>query len=103
MGQRTNGDAFSASHDAVVGRYTYRPTTDEWTWSDSMYRIHGFEPGQVVPSTELVMSHIHPADRGAAWQSRDAVLERQEPFSFLHRIVTASNRERVVIAAGHLE
>ena len=95
--------AFSASHSAVVGRYTYRPKTDEWTWSDAMYRMHGFEPGQVVPTTELVMRHMHPDDRDAAWESREAVVERQEPYSFLHRIVTATNDERVVIAAGHLE
>jgi len=31
------------------------------------------------------------------------VLEREESFSFLHRIVTAKSTERVVIAAGHLE
>ena len=103
MGQRSTGDAFSASHAAVVGRYTYRPDTDEWNWSEAMYRIHGFQPGQVVPTTELVMRHIHPADRESAWQSREDVVERHQPFSFLHRIVTAANTERVVMAAGHLE
>jgi hypothetical protein len=103
MNRRAAAGAFNASHSALVGRYTYRPKTDEWTWSDAVYRIHGFEPGQVVPTTELVMRHMHPADRDAAWESREAVVERQEPFSFLHRIVTATNEERVVIAAGHLE
>ena len=103
MGQRSAGDEFSASHAAVVGRYTYRPATDEWTWSDGTYRIHGFQPGEVVPTTELVLRHIHPADRDAAWESRAAAVDRREAFSFLHRIVTAANRERVVMAAGHLE
>ena len=92
-----------APHDALVGRYTYCPATDEWWWSDSMFRIHGFEPGEVVPTTELVMRHIHPEDVEAAWESREKVVERQEPFSFLHRIVTAAATPRVVIAAGHLD
>jgi hypothetical protein len=46
---------------------------------------------------------MHPADRDAAWESREAVVERDEPSSFLHRIVTATGDERVVIAVGHLE
>jgi hypothetical protein len=103
MSQRSAGDAFAASHAAVVGRYAYRPKTDEWTWSDAMYVMHGFEPGSVVPSTELVMRHIHPADRPAAWESRDGAVDRGQPFTFLHRIVRADNQERVVIAAGHLD
>ena len=95
--------AFRSPHAAVVGRYSYRPDTDEWQWSDAMYRIHGFEPGEVVPTTELVMRHIHPEDVPAAWESREQVVEKQEPFSFLHRIVTADAESRVVIAAGHLD
>ena len=95
--------AFSSPHAALVGRYTYCPATDEWWWSDTMFRLHGFEPGEVVPTTELVMRHIHPDDLEAAFESREQVLERQEPFSFLHRIVPADNKPRVVIAAGHLD
>lgn len=103
MNQRSNGDGFTASHAAVVGRYTYRPDTDQWWWSDTVFRIHGFEPGTVVPTTELVIRHMHPEDRSAAWDSRESAIDRHEPFSFLHRIITATKKERVVIAAGHLE
>ncbi|MBD3924138.1 PAS and ANTAR domain-containing protein [Nocardioides cavernae] len=101
--QRSTGDGFTASGAALVGRYTYRPDDDEWTWSDTMFSIHGFEPGTVVPTTALVMRHIHPEDVAAAWESRDALVERHEPFSFLHRIHTAQGDLRVVLAAGHLE
>jgi hypothetical protein len=101
--QRSTGDGFTASGAALVGRYTYRPDSDEWWWSDAMFAIHGFEPGSVVPTTELVMRHVHPEDVAAAWESREALLDRSEPFSFLHRIRTARNDVRVVLAAGHLE
>jgi len=101
--RRSAGDGFKASGAALVGRYTYRPDSDEWSWSDTMYAIHGFEPGAVVPTTALVMRHIHPEDAAAAWESREAAVERKEPFSFLHRIRTATGDLRVVLAAGHLE
>ena len=103
MREGAPGGAFRSPHAAVVGRYTYRPDTDAWCWSDAMFRIHGFEPGEVVPTTELVMRHIHPEDVPAAWESREQVVEKQEPFSFLHRIVAADGEPRVVIAAGHLD
>ncbi len=103
MREGSSGDAIRAPHAALVGRYTYYPDTDEWWWSDTMFRIHGFEPGDVVPTTDLVMRHLHPEDVEAAWESREQAVDRQEPFSFLHRIVTAAGQPRVVIAAGHLD
>lgn len=36
-----------------VGRFEYRYDTDTWTWSDTVARIHGYEPGEVTPTTEL--------------------------------------------------
>lgn len=45
-----------------VGRFEYRYDTDTWTWSDTVARIHGYEPGEVEPTTELVLSHKHPDD-----------------------------------------
>ena len=78
MREGAPGGAFRSPHAAVVGRYSCRPHTDEWRWSDAMFRIHGFEPGEVVPTTELVMRHIHPEDVPAAWESREQVVEKQE-------------------------
>lgn len=103
MGRRSTVGAFVGSRTALVGRYTYRPKSDQWWWSDAVFLLHGFEPGAVVPTTELVLRHIHPDDRLAAWESRETALDVQEPFTFLHRIVRADGRERIVIAAGHLE
>jgi hypothetical protein len=92
-----------SSSATLVGRYTWRPGTDSWWWSDGMYLIHGFEPGDVVPSTDLVLRHIHPDDLASAMASREAVLGDGTPFTFPHRIFTARRQERIVIAAGHLE
>ena len=57
----------------------------------------------VVPTTDLVMRPIDPDDVDRAWESREAVVEDKEPFSFLHRLITATRAEQVVLAAGHLE
>ena len=35
------------------GPFTYTVATGAWWWSDDLYRIHGFEPGDVVPTPAL--------------------------------------------------
>ncbi len=46
----------------LVGTFEYRYDTDTWSWSDTVARLHGYEPGTVEPTTELVLSHKHPDD-----------------------------------------
>src|SRR3546814_2399380 len=43
-----------------VGSFRYFRGEDRWEWSDTVARIHGYAPGQVTPTTALVMSHKHP-------------------------------------------
>jgi ANTAR domain/PAS fold len=84
----------------LLGRYRLDLATGEWAWSDEVYVIHGFEPGQVVPTTGLMLSHRHPDDRACV----DGVLRRAaatgQPFSSVHRIVDASGRTRAVAVTG---
>jgi len=42
---------------ARSGRFSLEVATGAWWWSDETYRIHGFEPGEVVPTTRLVLAH----------------------------------------------
>jgi DNA-binding NarL/FixJ family response regulator len=48
---------------AQVGSWQWCPETGELRWSDNLFRLHGFEPGEVVPSTQLVLGLCHPDDR----------------------------------------
>jgi PAS domain S-box-containing protein len=80
-----------------VGVFEYSYVTDTWTWSDAVAHIHGYEPGEVVPTTELVLSHKHPDDL-AFVQSR--LLRSSAPFSSRHRIRTTSGDERKVVVVG---
>ena len=50
---------------AGVGYWRLDSATNRITWSANMFRIFGFEPGE-VPSLEGVMSRVHPDDRTIA-------------------------------------
>lgn len=56
-----DADRFAVGTTQCVGEYSYHVLEDRWVWSEEMYHLHGFEPGEVVPTTELVMSHKQPA------------------------------------------
>lgn len=40
-----------------VGSFRYVINDDRWEWSDAVARMHGYAPGSVTPTTELVLSH----------------------------------------------
>jgi PAS domain S-box-containing protein len=82
-----------------VGRFKFFLDGQRWEWSDALAQLHGYEPGTVVPTTELLLEHKHPDDR----EQVAAVLQRVllgEPFSSRHRIVDVTGRTRTVIVVG---
>lgn len=70
------------------------------SWSDPMYRAHGFEPGDVVPTTALTLSHCHREDRPAL----EALLRDPAPArsrTLRYRLVDAAGEEHPVLALVH--
>jgi hypothetical protein len=52
--------------DCPTGTVEHYFADNTFHWSDEMFRIHGYERGEVVPSLKLGMAHIEPSDRDAA-------------------------------------
>ncbi|MCV7099668.1 PAS and ANTAR domain-containing protein [Mycobacterium palustre] len=82
-----------------VGRFRFFLDGQRWEWSDAVARMHGYAPGEVEPTTELLRRHKHPDDRERVAAVFDDVLEGK-PFSSRHRIVDTSGRTHCVIVAG---
>jgi hypothetical protein len=94
--------AFDGSQPTgAVGHYTYTVTTDQWSWSDSIFAMHGYDPHEVEPSTEVMLSHKHPDDRSRALAVLEAAVETGDPFSCYHRIIDRHQRVRSVLSVGH--
>jgi hypothetical protein len=43
--------------------FRWRVTSDRWWWSPETFRLHGYRPGEVRPSTARFLNHLHPDDR----------------------------------------
>lgn len=81
-----------------AGRFRFTPTVPRWWWSDELFRIHGMEPGDVVPTRELFLAHVHCDDR-------PSVADTLEPHgdvearSCEYRLIDLSGAERLVTLA----
>ena len=46
-----------------VGRFRFFIEGQRWEWSDAVARMHGYQPDEVEPTTDLLLQHKHPEDR----------------------------------------
>ncbi|HET7667635.1 MAG TPA: PAS and ANTAR domain-containing protein [Mycobacterium sp.] len=84
----------------ISGSFSYHAREDRWEWSDEVAAMHGYEPGAVDPTTELVLSHKHPDDKPTVAQLIDQVRRLGAPFSSRHRIVDTAGNVHVVVVVG---
>jgi len=89
--------ALTGSTTETVGRFSYDVPTDTWWWSTSLYTVYGFAPGEVVPTTALMLAHQHPDDRARAAQLIAAAVTAGKPFSSRHRILDAQDHHSVQV------
>jgi PAS domain S-box-containing protein len=82
-----------------VGRFRFFLAGQRWEWSDAVARMHGYEPGTVEPTTELLLHHKHPDDRDRVATVLSNVMQGK-PFSSRHRIIDTAGHTRCVVVAG---
>ena len=70
-------------------------------WSEEVYRIFGYQPGEVTPSHELFLARVHPADRPQIVEAMQEALRARHPYQIEHRIVRPDGTERVVLELAH--
>ncbi|WP_251149865.1 PAS and ANTAR domain-containing protein [Cellulosimicrobium sp. Marseille-Q4280] len=92
--------ALVAGEPQPVGRFRVDLATDRWWWSDEVFAMHGFAPGEVVPTTSLLVSHTHPDDRDRGVRALALAARSGHAFGSMHRIVDASGATRILAVAA---
>jgi ANTAR domain/PAS fold len=97
-----NGAAMSVGSSTYlnVGSFRFWFVGERWEWSDEVARMHGYEPGSVVPTTQLLLSHKHPEDRAHVQDLLDYALRSGESFSSRHRFVDTAGAEHDAIVVA---
>ncbi|MBF6376814.1 PAS and ANTAR domain-containing protein [Nocardia farcinica] len=83
-----------------AGSYRFWFADQRWEWSDEVAVLHGYAPGSVVPTTELMLAHKHPEDRDAVADILAAAVSTGQPFCSRHRILDTHGRVRHVLVVG---
>ena len=75
----------AAEQMARIGHWRFRVREQTLHWSDEIYRIYGYEPGEVEPTIALAVASYHHEDRlileramatGEAWQLELRLVQR---------------------------
>jgi PAS domain S-box-containing protein len=81
-----------------VGRWRYEIATGKVSWSDEVYRIHGFRPGQIGPSYENVLAYYHPDDAALLSDAVKRAVTTGQGYDFRLRLRPPGREERIVDA-----
>ncbi|MBD5785962.1 PAS domain-containing protein [Cellulosimicrobium terreum] len=93
-------EALAVGTHLVVGQYRVELGTGTWWWSDEVYAMHGWAPGDVEPGLDAMRSRKHPDDRSRVVKAATDALRSGRPFSSSHRIVDGHGRTRSVVVTG---
>jgi hypothetical protein len=86
--------------DLNQGWFRFYFADERWEWSEQVQRLHGYQPGTVTPTTELVLSHKHPDDYLQVAATVDDIRRTHKTFSTRHRIIDTNHAVHDVIVIG---
>jgi hypothetical protein len=66
-------------------------------WSDSVHRLHGYESGQVIPSSTLTFHHKHREDLYGCVDALHAGMVQNRLVVHEHRLVDVTGQTRTVV------
>ena len=87
---------------ANMGDYDWHIETDTNTWSDQLFRIYGYEPGQIMASYDVFMQHIHPDDREKIRGVHQHAYATGEPYQMVERILRPDGELRYLASNGQV-
>jgi ANTAR domain/PAS fold len=99
-GQTPIERALAGGDPQRVGWFRFYFADERWEWSPQVERMHGYSPGTVHPTTDLVLSHKHPDDYGQVAATLNEIRRTSGAFSTRHRIIDTNGQIRHVVVVG---
>lgn len=92
--------ALAGGEPQRVGWFRFYFADERWEWSEQVQILHGYQPGTVTPTTELVLSHKHPEDYQQVAATLDEMRRTHRTFSTRHRIIDTRGAVHEVVVIG---
>ncbi|WP_402465542.1 PAS and ANTAR domain-containing protein [Isoptericola aurantiacus] len=84
----------------LVGRYHVDLTAGRWWWSDEIWTMYGYRPGELEPGLDLLRRHQHAGERDRVIKDALHSLHSGRAFACSHRIVDAHGRNHCLLVTG---
>lgn len=98
--QPPDGAELAGAEHQHVGWFRFYIADERWEWSEQVAHMHGYGPGEVQPTTELVLAHKHPEDYGHVAAMLAASRRTGAAFSTRHRIIDTHGQTRHVLVVA---
>ncbi|HEY9267598.1 MAG TPA: PAS and ANTAR domain-containing protein [Mycobacterium sp.] len=92
--------ALAGGEPQRVGWFRFYFADERWEWSEEVQILHGYQPGTVTPTTDLVLSHKHPDDYQQVAATLVEMRRTHRTFSTRHRIIDTHGEVREVVVIG---
>ncbi|WP_233463943.1 PAS and ANTAR domain-containing protein [Nocardia gipuzkoensis] len=99
-GSQAQSDGNGRQGLETIGSFRFWFADQRWEWSEQVARLHGYAPGTVEPTTELLLAHKHPDDRATVAETLATAVRTGEPFCSRHRIIDLAGRVHHVLVVG---
>ncbi len=83
-----------------LGSFEWDIRSNRLTWSDELFRIYGYQPGEIEITVEKFVSHLHPEDRRKVEGAIHAACSGAAGFQTEERILRSSGEQRVLKSIG---
>ncbi|MCF8466846.1 MAG: PAS-domain containing protein [Sneathiella sp.] len=87
---------------AHIGNWTHNRKNDTHEWSDEVFRILGYQPGEIEHSYKNFITRVHPNDVERLKSVFNLAWERQEAFEVEFRVVGNKGKITYVRLLGRL-
>jgi len=101
--RRSKESLAEAQRIANLGNWEVNIITGKTNWSDQMYRLLGFEVGEVAPSYEIIHNMVHPDDKGRLNQVYQKALNDGSPYVIEYRLTRKDGGLVVLRSEAYLQ
>jgi two-component system sensor histidine kinase UhpB len=85
-----------AEQVAHFGSWETDAITGEVKWSDEIFRLYGYEPGEITPGHDIILHHIHAGDRLSYQHAIFSGLQDQDSYASELRIIDKNGINKFV-------
>jgi PAS domain S-box-containing protein len=86
---------------AQLGYWDWNVGTDEFSWSENLYRMYGLDPSDAMSYQNFIF-HVHPDDRPIVQQNFSLSQQKKRFHEFYHRIVTPKGFSKTLHMRGEV-